>query len=110
VRRKRKNKPWSGLGKDLDHLLACDAYIQHLTTSSPVLAQWSFAEIRTWARNVVDKVNQKRAQRGEDPVSSPVHLLNNCAARALSYERPNGVDSDAPAWLDEAADAMGVVQ
>jgi hypothetical protein len=55
-------------------------------------------------------VNQKRAQRGEDPVSSPVHLLNNCASRAQAYERPKGVESDAPAWLDEAANSMGVVQ
>ena len=110
VQRKRKNKPWTGLGKDLDSLLACDAYIKHLATGSPVLAQWSFAQIRAWARSMVDKVNHKRAQKDQKPISSPVHLLNQCASRVQAYERPKGVDSVSPDWLDKAADSMGVVQ
>jgi len=110
VHRKQKNKPWSGLGKDLDRLLACDPYIQHLTAGSPVLAQWSFAEIRTWARSMVDKANQKRSQRNEKPISSPVHLLATCAVRVQRYERPTEVDPKRPSWLDEAADSMRAVK
>ena len=108
VRRKRQKKPWSGLGKDLDRLLACDAYIQHLTTDSPVLAQWSFAEIRAWARNMVDKANRKRATRHEALISMPIALIRTCTARLRPDERPQGVESAMPDEIIDAAEAMGV--
>ena len=108
--KKRSKKPWSGSGKDLDALLACNAYVEHLANSSPVLGQWSFAEIRAWARNMVDKANQKRSERNEKPIASPVHLLATCAVRVQPYERPTGVGPKGPSWLDEAADSMRMVK
>jgi hypothetical protein len=109
LRKKRKRKPWNGLGKDLDRLLACDEYIQHLA-QNPVLGQWSFAEIRAWCRLMVDKANAKRAQRGETPISMPIALIAGCASRVRPYERPGGLETTAPSQLEEAAASMGVVQ
>jgi len=106
VRRKRERKPWDGLGKDLDRLLACNEYIQHLA-QNPVLAQWSFAEIRAWCRHMVDKANRKRAQRHEKPISVPFKLIEACVTRVKPYERPAGIESTAPLELTQAAEAMG---
>ncbi len=106
--KKRTKKPWSGRGKDLDSLLACDAYVEHLATNSPVLGQWSFAEIRAWARSMVAKTNEKRATRNEAPVSSPIALLQVCTARVRPNERPENIQSAVPPELSEIADAMGV--
>lgn len=88
-RRRSARKPWNGLGKDLGRLLACDPYVAHLAESSPVLAHWTFDEIRTWARRMVEKQNVKRAERGEKPVSSYFHYLTQCVGRAKPYERPD---------------------
>jgi hypothetical protein len=107
LRKKKKRKPWNGLGKDLDRLLACDEYIQHLA-QNPVLGQWSFAEIRAWCRLMVDKANVKRAQRRETPISMPIALIAGCAARVKPFERPAGLESAIPRELNDAAEAMGV--
>ncbi len=106
TRKKRAKKLWHGLGKDLDLLLACDDYVKHLVQESPVLAQWTFAEIRVWCRSMVDKTNQKRTSQGKPPVTSPIHLISNCASRVGKFERPTGIESKPPLALVEAAQSM----
>ena len=105
-KRKRVRKPWHGLGKDLDLLLACDDYVKNLAQESPVLAQWTFSEIRVWCRSMVDKTNQKRTSQGKPPVTSPIHLISNCASRVGKFERPTGIESKPPLVLVEAAESM----
>ena len=106
-KRKRVQKPWHGLGKDLDLLLACEDYVKHLAQESPVLAQWTFSEIRVWCRSMIEKANQKRARQGKPPVTSPIHLISNCASRVGKFERPTGIESKPPLVLVDAAESMG---
>jgi len=106
--RASERKPWAGLSSDLDALLASDAYVQHLVAISPVLAQWTYSEIRAWARAVVAKGNAKRATRRERPIRSFPHYLAASVDRVKPYERPKEREQVNHAQIDEMLQGMRV--
>ena len=104
----RKAQPWHGKTRDLDRLLACEPYVQHLARSSPVLAKWSSPQIQAWARTMIAKGNAKRSDLGKSPITSFAHFLGNCVRYTTDRERPATAPEPQPAALHRAAEAMSL--